>query len=177
MLSSSSSPPSSSSNIHFPSFFSLFSFLFFLSNPVNNDMKTKAFSSHTTLLASLLSCAFLLFFVWRHDFSSSLSSLHLPTTVTSASVPNHHDQEDDSQPLRPPSVDYIDLASNHQFPSRPYDVYPDYKARGWRQRLHGSRQPCLGPRGVNVNNNPGDMIEAWSLRDSDGGCGILCVAC
>ena len=134
-----------------------------------HDMKTKAFFSsyQAALLASFLSCAFLLFFIWQHDFASSL---HLPTTLTPASGLNRHDNAGDRHPVRPPSVEYIDLAANHQFSSRPYDIYPDYKARGRWQRLHGSRRPCVGPRGVNVNDNPGDMIEAWSLAGSDGRC-------
>lgn len=129
------------------------------------DMKTKAFSRYAGLLASLLSCAFLVCYLWRHGFAFPL---HKHAALLPAFVPHDHLAGDDRHPVieapssrRPPSVDYIDLASKYLVPRRLYNVYPDYNGRTWRQRWYGSQQPCLGPRGVNVNSNPDDMLQAW----------------
>ena len=132
------------------------------------DMKTKAFSRCAGIFVSLLSCAFFFLYVWRHDFGSPL---HRKPTGVSGFVPNDHDAGVDGRAViegpsgrRPPSVDYIDLTSEDLSPRRPYNVYPVYNGQSWSQRWYwwyGSRQPCLGPRGVNVNSNPDDMLEAW----------------
>ena len=131
-------------------------------------MKTKSFSRCVTILAFLLSSTFSIFYIWHLDFGFSL---HRHTTLVSSYVSNDHDAGDGRRPIvqgssarRPPSVDYVDLSSKEPSLRRPYNVYPDYNSRAWNQRRYGSQRPCLGPRGVNVNGNPDDMLEAWLLN-------------
>ena len=117
-------------------------------------MKTKVFSLHTGVLVSLLSCAFSFYYFFHHDFQFSRF------------LPNIYHVGKDTHPVinRPPSVEYIDIATNHTLSRTPYNIYPAYRSQEWSQRWHGSlqqQQPCMGPRGVNVNSNPDDMIEAW----------------
>lgn len=124
-------------------------------------MKIKASSRSTTLvLVSLLSCLFSLFYFSQHDFQFS------------PFLPNIHDVGKDTHPVinRLPSVEYIDLATNHTLSRTPYNIYPAYGGQKWSQVWHGSQQqPCMGPRGVNVNNDPNDMMEAWEV-DPIGPC-------
>ena len=42
-----------------------------------------------------------------------------------------------------------------------YDPYPDYNSKDWRKKWHGAHFPCKGPRGVDVNGNPDDMLGAY----------------
>ena len=130
-------------------------------------MKTKAFSCCAGVLVSLLACAFSLFYFWQYDFRFPL---HIHTTFDSGFLPNQHNAGKDTRPVvewpvarRPPSVEYIDIATNATLSRGPYNVYPNYNGQAWSQRWHGSQQPCLGPRGVNVNGNSDDMIEAWDV--------------
>ena len=60
----------------------------------------------------------------------------------------------------PPSFDFPDLNSlNRPLPFAHYDPYiKDESPR------HGSRKPCLGPRGVDMNDNPDDMLIAHSVN-------------
>lgn len=62
-----------------------------------------------------------------------------------------------------PSVNFIDLEKKG-LPFAPYNPYPDYKNRGWKRRWRGAHKPCMGPRGVNVNGNPDDMLVATSVE-------------
>ena len=117
------------------------------------DLKKRPFSCWAGILLSLLSCTFLVFYIWQHEFASLL---HMPTTVLPASVFNHPVTGGPSA-HRPPSVEYIDLASRHLSPPQ------SYNAQTSSQKWHGSPQPCLGPRGVNVNSNPDDMLKAWVI--------------
>ena len=43
-------------------------------------------------------------------------------------------------------------------PSNIYDPYPEYNSRAWRKKWRGEHEPCLGPRGVDVNDNAGDLL-------------------
>lgn len=128
-------------------------------------MKTRAFSRCVGVLVALLLCAFSIFYVWQLDFGFSL---HRHNTVISGFVPHFYGAGDNKHPViewpsarRRPSVDYINLAFKDLLPRRPYNVYPDRNGQRWTQRWHGSQQPCLGPRGVHVNSNSDDMLEAW----------------
>lgn len=128
-------------------------------------MKTKPFSPCAGVLVSLLPYTFSISYIWRHDFGIPL---YRNITVVPDFVLNDHGVENHGHPIieepsarRLPSVDYIDLASRDLFPRKPYNVYPDYNVQAWCLRWHGSQQPCLGPRGVHVNSNPDDMLEAW----------------
>lgn len=132
------------------------------------NMKTKAFSRYVGVLVSLLSCAFSLFYFSQYDFRFPL---HIHTTLVSGFIPNQHVAGKSTRPVverplarRPPSVEFIDIATNDTLSRGPYNTYPSYNDQAWSQRWHGSQQPCLGPRGVNVNSNPDDMLEA---RDVD----------
>ena len=60
----------------------------------------------------------------------------------------------------PPSFDFLNLNSlNRPLPFAPYDPYiKDESPR------RGSRKPCLGPRGVDMNDNPDDMLIAYSVN-------------
>ena len=129
--------------------------------------KTSPFLRSAGVLISLLSCTFFVYYIWQHGFGSWLQT---STTLLPSFALNHHEAGDDwhlviqeSSPRRQPSVEYIDLASKNLSPPQPYNIYPDYKTQTSSQRWHGSSQPCLGPRGVNVNSNPDDMLQAWDV--------------
>ena len=131
------------------------------------DMKTMVFSRCAGILVSLLSCVFFILYFGHHDLRISM---HRYPTVFPSLAPSDHDSGVDRHTLmngpstrRPPSVDYIDLASKDLFPRRPYNIYPNFNGHSWSQRWYGSQQPCLGPRGVHVNSNPDDMLEAWPV--------------
>ena len=117
------------------------------------QLKTTPLSRYAGIPLSLLSCVFLIFYIWQHYFAYWL---HIRTTLPDP-VLSDHDAH------RPPSIEYIDLASKDLLPPQIYNVYPDHNAPTSSQRWHGSRQPCLGPRGENVNGNPDDMLKAWAV--------------
>lgn len=62
-----------------------------------------------------------------------------------------------------PSVNFIDL-EKQDLPFAPYNPYPDYDTREWKRRWRGAHKACMGPRGVNVNGNPDDMLVATSVE-------------
>lgn len=49
-----------------------------------------------------------------------------------------------------------------------YNPYPEYNTRHWRNKWKGSHAPCIGPRGVEVNDNPDDMVKAHRLKKKGG---------
>lgn len=86
-----------------------------------------------------------------------------------AFAPPHNDSEheyylDRSGPSKQtaPSVNFIDL-DKQDLSFVPYDPYPHYNTRQWKNRWQGSHKACKGPRGVNVNGNPDDMLVARSV--------------
>lgn len=49
-------------------------------------------------------------------------------------------------------------------PSNIYDPYPEYNSRAWRENWRGEHEPCLGPRGVDVNGNADDTLVVHRLQ-------------
>lgn len=62
-----------------------------------------------------------------------------------------------------PSVNFIDL-EKQDLPFARYNPYPDYNTRDWKRRWRGAHKACMGPRGVNVNGNPDDMLVATPVE-------------
>ena len=58
--------------------------------------------------------------------------------------------------------------SAKELPSDFYDPYPEYNSRKWMKKWKGTHAPCLGPRGVDVNVNPDDMVKAHRLKTKGG---------
>ncbi|KAJ5086557.1 hypothetical protein NUU61_007864 [Penicillium alfredii] len=61
--------------------------------------------------------------------------------------------------------------SREEDPSHPapliYDPYPAYNTQEWNRESHGHFQPCLGPRGRNLDhNNPEDMVHVYKGRQT-----------
>ena len=69
-------------------------------------------------------------------------------------------------PMRP-SIPALQ-GSARELPSDFYDPYPEYNSRKWRKKWKGTHAPCLGPRGVDVNVNPDDMVKAHRLKTKGG---------
>jgi hypothetical protein len=60
----------------------------------------------------------------------------------------------------------LTLTSNPDDASHPnpvvYDPYPDYNSPEWSNSFAGRFQPCLGPRGRNLDRtNPEDMVSVY----------------
>lgn len=60
----------------------------------------------------------------------------------------------------------LTLNSNQNDASHPspvvYDPYPDYNSAEWHSSFAGRFQPCLGPRGRDLDRtNPEDMVSAY----------------
>lgn len=53
-------------------------------------------------------------------------------------------------------------------PSNIYDPYPEYNTPAWRKKWRGEHEPCLGPRGVDVNENADDMLVVHRLQKQRG---------
>ena len=66
-----------------------------------------------------------------------------------------------------PSFPAFKTSADH-LSSRLYNPYPDYNSQRWRQRWKGSHTPCLGPRGVDVNGNPADMLKGYKQEAAHG---------
>ncbi|KAL8902772.1 MAG: hypothetical protein Q9207_004400 [Kuettlingeria erythrocarpa] len=62
---------------------------------------------------------------------------------------------------RRPSVDFEESALDLSVEI--YDPYPKYNSEAWRKEWHGAHFACKGPRGIDVNGNPDDMLGAYKL--------------
>ncbi|CAD6586981.1 MAG: hypothetical protein ASARMPRED_002960 [Alectoria sarmentosa] len=119
----------------------------------------------------LLSIALLLtLYFSRHSFQSAPdapsgfipSKLYEPGAI--ACTDNVADQSrpvsfNPKAPLFPAFKDSI-----KGLPSSLYDPYPEYNSRAWRKNWRGEHEPCLGPRGVEVNGNVDDTLVVHRLH-------------
>ena len=126
--------------------------------PLASHVRVKL--SKPNFIAIFLVIAFLYIFP-RHRISQSKSAL--PTFTPSSS---HYNYEYKHNPAHepagtPPAFDFIDLSKlNRSLLS--YAHYNPYLESNtlW----HGSRKPCVGPRGVSVNGNSDDMLVAYAVK-------------
>lgn len=44
---------------------------------------------------------------------------------------------------------------------RPYWPYPDYNSESWKKRWIGKHKPCVGPRGMLLNESDTDIVQAY----------------
>ena len=70
-------------------------------------------------------------------------------------------------PSEPALPSWRESATNHT--PIPYNPYPEYNSRQWKDIWRGTHMPCMGPRGTFVNDNPDDMIMGYQ-RQLDGKC-------
>ncbi|KAL8824688.1 MAG: hypothetical protein Q9170_008075, partial [Blastenia crenularia] len=81
-----------------------------------------------------------------------------------------HSVEEPALNSAPSSSDFELLQPSAKFdksavdlPFELYDPYPDYNSDTWKKTWHGAHFSCEGPRGVDVNQNPDDMLRAFKL--------------
>lgn len=72
---------------------------------------------------------------------------------------NRTDETDFKLPR--PSVDFEESALDLSFEI--YDPYPKYNSKAWTKEWRGAHFACEGPRGIDVNGNPDDMLGAYKL--------------
>lgn len=90
---------------------------------------------------------------------SSASQDFSPEPGASGS-PGSATNESDFEPPRP-STEFQESAVD--LPFGKYDPYPAYNSKAWKKEWHGAHFACEGPRGVDVNGNPDDMLGAYKL--------------
>ena len=103
----------------------------------------------------------LLYIVPRISFRESVSTLHAFTPSGS----HYNDEYWHNSALEPaaahPSFDFLDLSrlNEKKFSRAHYNPY--FRSIGSKER---SRKSCVGPRGVDVNANPDDMLLAYAIK-------------
>ncbi|KAL8670170.1 MAG: hypothetical protein Q9224_007692, partial [Gallowayella concinna] len=88
-----------------------------------------------------------------------LNSESFPPSFGALNSP--HDQVIGANDTPLPSAKFRQSAID--LPFEVYDPYPDYNSKAWKAQWYGSHSACEGPRGVNVNGNPDDMLGAYKL--------------
>lgn len=103
----------------------------------------------------------LLYIFPRHNTSQSISTLQAFTPSGSHYNAEYRHDSSHEPAVPPPSANFIDLSKLNST-SLSYAHYnPYFEANSlW----HGSRKPCVGPRGVDVSGNPDDMLVAYAVK-------------
>ena len=103
----------------------------------------------------------LLYVFPKHDLSRSTGALQaLKPSVSHYSDEYRHNSSHDEPAAPPPSFDFIDLSKLDTASLSNAHYNPYVESNGiWRS----SRKPCVGPRGVDVNGNPDDMLLAYAV--------------
>lgn len=104
----------------------------------------------------------LLYISSKHDASQSTSALQaFKPSLSHYSDEYRHNSSHDEPAAPSPSFNFIDL-NKLNTASISYAHYNPYVESNsiWRN----SRKPCIGPRGVNVNGNPDDMLLANAVK-------------
>ena len=103
----------------------------------------------------------LLYILARRGISQSTSALPAFTSSTSHYNDEYRHNSSHEPTALPPSFDFIDLGRLNRS-SLSYAHYnPFFESNDF---WYGSRKPCVGPRGVDVNGNPDDMLLAYAVK-------------
>lgn len=103
----------------------------------------------------------LLYILPRHDIPPSTSALQAFTPSVSHYNDGYRHNSSHEPADPPPSFNFTDLSkvNRDSLSYAHYDPFVDSKSL-W----HASRKPCVGPRGVDINGNPDDMLLAYAVK-------------
>lgn len=128
--------------------------------PVNSNRNKPLLKSFGVLIFIFVTFTLLRYRLPRIHSPNLTNKLQAFAPSASHYHDKYHHNSSYNPPAPPPSFDFTDLNSlNRPLPFAHYDPYmKDESPR------RGSRKPCRGPRGVDMNDNPDDMLIAHSLN-------------